>query len=157
MGMLKKPMSILLSLLMIVSLFTIVPFPVGAESAVYTLTVENFEPSPTNDYDENIALETKIGGSVTEGTSHSVQSGTQISVTQDAVAYELSQGHPVLINVGIGKFSAVGHFMVLAGVAEDGTFILNDPNNLENSSKTWSWGDLSTEITAAWSYSYAGS
>ena len=82
---------------------------------------------------------------------------TQISVTQDAVAYELSQGHPVLINVGIGKFSAVGHFMVLAGVAEDGTFILNDPNNLENSSKTWSWGDLSTEITAAWSYSYAGS
>lgn len=81
MGMLKKPMSILLSLLMIVSLFTIVPFPVGAESAVYTLTVENFEPSPTNDYDENIALETKIGGSVTEGTSHSVQSGTQISVT----------------------------------------------------------------------------
>lgn len=81
MRMLKKPMSILLSLLMIVSLFTIVPFPVGAESAVYTLTVENFEPSPTNDYDENIALETKIGGSVTEGTSHSVQSGTQISVT----------------------------------------------------------------------------
>ena len=81
MGMLKKPMSILLSLLMIVSLFTIVPFPVGAESAVYTLTVENFEPSPTNDYDENIALETKIDGSVTEGTSHSVQSGTQISVT----------------------------------------------------------------------------
>jgi len=81
MGMLKKPMSILLPLLMIVSLFTIVPFPVGAESAVYTLTVENFEPSPTNDYDENIALETKIDGSVTEGTSHSVQSGTQISVT----------------------------------------------------------------------------
>ena len=81
MRMLKKPMSILLSLLMIVSLFTIVPFPVGAESAVYTLTVESFEPSPTNDYDENIALETKIGGSVTEGTSHSVQSGTQISVT----------------------------------------------------------------------------
>ena len=34
MRMLKKPMSILLSLLMIVSLFTIVPFPVGAESAV---------------------------------------------------------------------------------------------------------------------------
>jgi hypothetical protein len=82
---------------------------------------------------------------------------TQISATQDAVAYELSQGHPVLINVGIGKFSAVGHFMVLAGVAQDGTFILNDPNNLENSSKTWSWADLSTEITAAWSYSYAGS
>ncbi|MBR1483686.1 MAG: InlB B-repeat-containing protein [Ruminococcus sp.] len=81
MGMLKKPMSILLSLLMIVSLFTIVTFPVGAESAVYTLTVENFEPSPTNDYDENIALETKIGDSAAEGKNYSVQAGTQISVT----------------------------------------------------------------------------
>ena len=55
----------------------------------------------------------------------------QISPDEGSIRAELQAGHPVLINVGIGKFSAVGHFMVLAGLADDGTFILNDPNNLE--------------------------
>ena len=76
-----KVVSILLSALIIFSLFTIVPFSVGAEGDAYTLTVDLFEPSPTNDYYENIALETKIGGSAAEGASHSVEPGSPISVT----------------------------------------------------------------------------
>ena len=76
----------------------------------------------------------------------------QINPDEGSIRYELQAGHPVLINVGVGKFSAVGHFMVLAGIAEDGTFILNDPNNLENCSRTWPWSELSTEVVSAWSY-----
>ena len=82
--------------------------------------------------------------------------GQKISPDQYTITAELNAGHPVLINVGVGKFSAVGHFMILAGMDENGNFILNDPNNLENCSKTWPWEDLSSEITAAWSYSYNG-
>ena len=81
---------------------------------------------------------------------------SQISPDEGTVRAELQAGHPVLINVGVGRFSAVGHFMVLAGIAEDGTFILNDPNNLENCSRTWAWSDLSPEIVSAWSYWKAG-
>ena len=80
----------------------------------------------------------------------------KISTDQYTISAELSAGHPVLINVGVGKFSAVGHFMILAGQDADGNFILNDPNNLENCSRTWPWEDLSSEITAAWSYTYNG-
>lgn len=80
-------------------------------------------------------------------------SATQISPDQASITAELQAGHPVLINVGIGKFSAVGHFMVLAGITDDGNFILNDPNNLENCSRTWPWSELSSEIVNAWSYS----
>jgi hypothetical protein len=83
--------------------------------------------------------------------NHSIY-GTQINPDEGTIRAELQAGHPVLINVGIGKFSAVGHFMVLAGLAEDGTFILNDPNNLENCSRTWPWSELSTEVVSAWSY-----
>lgn len=83
-------------------------------------------------------------------------SGQKISADQYTISAELSAGHPVLINVGVGKFSAVGHFMILAGQDADGNFILNDPNNLENCSRTWPWEDLSSEITAAWSYTYNG-
>ena len=81
---------------------------------------------------------------------------SQISPDEGTIRAELQAGHPVLINVGIGKFSAVGHFMVLAGLAEDGNFILNDPNNLENCSRTWPWSELSTEVVNAWSYWLAG-
>ena len=80
----------------------------------------------------------------------------KISPDQYTITAELNAGHPVLINVGIGKFSAVGHFMILAGMDENGDFILNDPNNLENCSRTWPWEDLSSEIQAAWSYTYNG-
>ena len=83
-------------------------------------------------------------------------SGQKISADQYTISAELNAGHPVLINVGVGKFSAVGHFMILAGQDADGNFILNDPNNLENCSRTWPWEDLSSEITAAWSYTYNG-
>ena len=82
--------------------------------------------------------------------------GQKISPDQYTITAELNAGHPVLINVGVGKFPAVGHFMILAGMDANGNFILNDPNNLENCSKTWPWEDLSSEITAAWSYSYNG-
>ena len=77
----KKIVSILLSVLMLTGLFSVVPFSVGAAGGTQTLTVDLFEPSLTNDYYENIALETKIGGSTVEGASHSVQPGDQISVT----------------------------------------------------------------------------
>ena len=80
----------------------------------------------------------------------------KISPDQYTISAELAAGHPVLINVGIGKFSAVGHFMVLAGTDADGNFILNDPNNLENCSRTWPWSELGPEVQAAWSYVYNG-
>ncbi len=65
-----KVVSIFLTVLMLSCLFTIVPFSVGAAGDTHTLTVDLFEPCLTDDYDENIAIETKIG-----------QAGAQISVT----------------------------------------------------------------------------
>ena len=82
---------------------------------------------------------------------------SSLSVDQGSINWALEQGYPVLINVGVGRFSAVGHFMVLAGLTKDGTYILNDPNNLENCSIAWTWSDLAPEVTAAWAFSYTGS
>lgn len=80
---------------------------------------------------------------------------TGLSVDESSIRSALSAGCPVVINVGVGRFSAVGHFMVLAGINDDGTFHLNDPNNLDNCRRGWSWSDLGPEIMKAWSYSLA--
>lgn len=89
---------------------------------------------------------------VTDAFPNDPISCQNISVDEGSIASALNQDMPVLINVGVGKFSAVGHFMVLTGLDPDGRFFLNDPNNLENSSKSWAWEDLATEIQAAWAY-----
>lgn len=80
----------------------------------------------------------------------------QISTAEGDLTYTLSSGLPVIINVNPGKFTAVGHFMVLSGVDGNGRFTLLDPNNIENCSKTWSYSDLSSDMTSAWSFSLAG-
>ena len=76
-----KSVSVLLSLIMMISVFTIIQLPVRADGVAYTLTVDYFEPSLTDDHYDNIALETKIDGSAAEGESLSVQPGARISVT----------------------------------------------------------------------------
>lgn len=81
---------------------------------------------------------------------------SSLNVDQGSVNWALQAGYPVLINVRIGRFSAVGHFMVLAALTEDGTYVLNDPNNLENCSIAWTWSELQPEITAAWVYTCTG-
>lgn len=80
---------------------------------------------------------------------------SELPVDEGSIRQALSEGHPVIINVGVGRFSAVGHFMVLAGINEDGTFRLNDPNNLDNCRKGWTWDELQPEIMKAWSYTLA--
>ncbi len=117
---------------------------------------ESINPRDMSIYSENAGYWVSGKGTswtlVTTAFPNHPISCSQISVDEATIASELRAGHPVLINVGIGKFSAVGHFMVLAGITDDGNFILNDPNNLENSSKTWPWSELSSEVVNAWSY-----
>lgn len=116
---------------------------------------ESFNPREMCAYSESAGFWVSGSGTswslVTNAFPNHPISVWQISPDEGSIRSELQAGHPVLINVGIGKFSAVGHFMVLAGLAEDGTFILNDPNNLENCSRTWAWSDLASEVVSAWS------
>ena len=48
--------------------------------------------------------------------------------------------------------TALYAYLIAKHEGDDGTFILNDPNNLENCSKTWPWQDPSSEVVQAWSY-----
>jgi len=89
---------------------------------------------------------------ITDGLAPYGISCRSVSTDSATIDAELAAGHPVVINVGVGRFSAVGHFMVLTGQDESGNYILNDPNNLENSSQTWSWTDLAAEVQAAWAF-----
>ena len=73
----------------------------------------------------------------------------QIDTSEAAIHEALSQGQPVIVNVGEGHFTGSGHFLVLCG-EKKGKYIIHDPNSIENSSKLWKYDTFGGEIRAAW-------
>ena len=65
---------------------------------------------------------------------------------------ELSNGRPIIANVGPGDFSSIGHYIVIIGVDDDGNFIINDSNSPTNTSEKWSFERLKQQIKNSWSY-----
>lgn len=65
----------------------------------------------------------------------------------------LENGKPVICAMGPGDFTTEGHFIVLADVAEDGRIIVNDPNSLENSERSWELSRLMGQMKNLWVYS----
>ena len=66
---------------------------------------------------------------------------------------ELEEGRPIICAMRPGDFTTSGHFIVLAGIAEDGNVIVRDPNSIIRSEKTWQLEELMPQIKNLWSYS----
>ncbi|MCD8118999.1 MAG: C39 family peptidase [Lachnospiraceae bacterium] len=77
-----------------------------------------------------------------------------VSVSFDAssILAALKNGIPIICSMGPGDFTTSGHFIVLTGVAEDGTVTVNDPNSRVNSEKTWDVESLMGQMKNLWGY-----
>ncbi len=65
---------------------------------------------------------------------------------------ELKAGNPIILSVGPGDFTKMGHFIVLTGCV-DGKIKLNDPFSQENTEKLWKFERIAKQTKAAWVYS----
>ena len=61
-------------------------------------------------------------------------------------------GRLIICILGPGDFTTTGHFIVLTGVDENGGIIVNDPNSIINSKKSWDIEQLMHQIRNLWSY-----
>ncbi|MCI8665314.1 MAG: hypothetical protein HFG82_01400 [Dorea sp.] len=73
-------------------------------------------------------------------------------MTEEQVKEELTQGKPIICSMSPGDFTQNGHFIVLTGY-EDGKVLVNDPFSKKNSSKGWTYSDISNQIRGMWVYS----
>lgn len=64
--------------------------------------------------------------------------GRWIKPDRDAILKALNSGQPVIAHMGPGTFTANGHYIVLRGVAPDGTIYVNDPATLDHCEETYS-------------------
>lgn len=85
-------------------------------------------------------------------SSNRARSDGRASRTIDAVRAELAAGHPVICSVVPGDFTTTRHFIVLAGLTEDGQLIVRDPNSERNSSQPWEIERVLEQCANLWAF-----
>ena len=77
----------------------------------------------------------------------------EIGTEQSSIEETLRSGSPVICSVGPGYFTYYGHIMVLSGLDSEGKIIIHDPNNRNNSSRSFSYDEIADQLRACWAYS----
>lgn len=81
------------------------------------------------------------------------QSWQMKSWSASAILQELESGHPVICSMKEGTFTTQGHFIVLAGVTEDGKVLVNDPNSKVRTQTEWDAQELLDQTKGMWAFS----
>lgn len=66
---------------------------------------------------------------MTEGAAKLGLNSQELPASVASVNAALEAGHPVILTLGPGDFTSTGHFVVVAGRADDGNWIIRDPNS----------------------------
>lgn len=89
---------------------------------------------------------------MTEGAASLGLSSHEVPADRSQLLAELSAGYPVICSVGPGDFTSKGHFIVLAGVADDDQLVVHDPNSPENSARTWDADRVLAQCRNLWAF-----
>lgn len=76
----------------------------------------------------------------------------ELPLTESAVTGALDEGRPIICSVRPGDFTTTGHFILLAGLEEEGLRV-NDPNSPQNSDRLWTYDELEPQIRNLWAFS----
>lgn len=64
----------------------------------------------------------------------------------------LDRGDIIILSMAPGDFTIGGHFIVIYGYNEEG-FLVNDPNCVARSRRTWTWEELKNQTKHMWVFS----
>lgn len=82
-------------------------------------------------------------------------SAADLEMDERYMRSELDQGHILIVSMGAGDFALAGHFIVIYGYDESG-FLVNDPNCVARSSRTWSFEELWGQMKNIWTLQKGG-
>ena len=77
----------------------------------------------------------------------------KLSLSKASINEAIDRGNPIIASVHPGKFTTVGHIILIVGKNNSGNYIINDPNSYNRTLKVWSYDELKTEIIAMWEFS----
>ena len=76
----------------------------------------------------------------------------EIDVTKKALKNALQSNQVVIANFGPGIFTQYGHYVVITGMNQDQSLIMNDPYSEERSNQTWPIDTIVEESIAFYAY-----
>lgn len=82
--------------------------------------------------------------------------------SQDVIPVEakmkkaIDDGKILIVSVKPGIFTERGHIIVIKGYNKNGDFLINDPNSIVNTNKTWTFDELKNEIRKIWGVNSKG-
>lgn len=91
---------------------------------------------------------------ISEGAQHYGLSSRTLPLHKPSLTQALDHGNVLILAMGPGHFTSIGHYIVVYDYDEDG-FYVNDPNSRERSEKVWSFEEISDEIRNIWALSKA--
>lgn len=90
---------------------------------------------------------------MTEGAAELGITGTGIRPVRSAVTEALEGGNPVIVSVGPGDFTTLGHFIVLKDIDENGMLTVYDPNSSLRSARKWGIAEVLRQANMCWAFS----
>ena len=90
---------------------------------------------------------------MTDGAAMLGLHSAELSASADAVRAELEAGRPIICSVRPGDFTSTGHFIVLAGLTDDGQVMVRYPNNAGNGDHPWDLDRILGQCANLWSFS----
>ena len=91
---------------------------------------------------------------MSEGAEMLGLNGKQLALDKGRVVNELQAGHPIICIMGPGDFTRSGHFIVLAGINDDGTIQVHDSNSSVRSNTKWDLETILGQCQGLWVYSW---
>lgn len=92
----------------------------------------------------------------TWGLEHYGLKGTQIkNPTRSAIINQLKAKRPIVASMKPGDFTILGHFIILTGLDAQGNIIVNDPNSVQRTNRSWEPEVLVPQIKAAFAVTKA--
>lgn len=90
-----------------------------------------------------------------EGAAQLGLASHEVPADAGCLAAELEAGRPIICAVRPGDFTDTGHFLVVAGVADNGELIIHDPNSSANSARTWDVQRVLSQCANLWAFEHA--
>lgn len=92
---------------------------------------------------------------MTDGAAELGLSSHEVPADAGCLKAELAQGRPVICSVRPGDFTDTGHFLVVAGVADNGELVIHDPNSPDKSARTWDVERVLSQCANLWAFERA--
>ena len=112
-------------------------------------------PADMGAFSERLGCATPDGTAwtfMTEGAAELGLVAEEVPADEQSVRRALLSGSPVICSVGPGDFTSTGHFIVLAGIDEQGRLLVRDPNSPERTGKAWDFATVLGQCRAIWAY-----